>query len=36
LQAFADAGVRHLIVDFRPGISVQAIEEFAHVLALMT
>jgi len=36
LQAFADAGVRHLIVDFRPDISVQAIEEFAHVLALMT
>jgi probable F420-dependent oxidoreductase len=35
LRAFADAGVRHLIVDFRPDISVQAIEEFGRVLALM-
>jgi probable F420-dependent oxidoreductase len=35
LRAFADAGVRHLIVDFRPDISVRALEEFARVLALM-
>jgi alkanesulfonate monooxygenase SsuD/methylene tetrahydromethanopterin reductase-like flavin-dependent oxidoreductase (luciferase family) len=35
LRAFAEAGVRHLIVDFRPDISVRAIEEFAPVLALM-
>ncbi len=35
LRAFADLGVRHLIVDFRPDISVQAIEEFGRVLALV-
>lgn len=35
LRAFADLGVRHLIVDFRPDISVSAIEEFGRVLALM-
>ncbi|MDQ6906386.1 MAG: LLM class flavin-dependent oxidoreductase [Chloroflexota bacterium] len=35
LQAFAAVGVRHLNVDFRPDISVQAIEEFGRVLALM-
>jgi probable F420-dependent oxidoreductase len=35
LQAFADLGVRHLIVDFRPDINVQTIEEFGRVLALM-
>lgn len=34
-QAFAAVGVRHLNVDFRPDISVQTIEEFASVLALM-
>jgi probable F420-dependent oxidoreductase len=35
LQAFADAGVRHLIVDFHPDIDVQTIEEFGRVLAIM-
>lgn len=35
LQSFAEAGVAHLIVDFRPDISVQAIEEFSRVLAFM-
>ncbi|MHB8647378.1 MAG: LLM class flavin-dependent oxidoreductase [Thermomicrobiales bacterium] len=35
LQAFAAVGVRHLIVDFRPDISVQTIEEFGRVLVLM-
>ena len=35
LHAFADAGVGHLIVDFRPDISVQTIEEFGNVMALM-
>jgi alkanesulfonate monooxygenase SsuD/methylene tetrahydromethanopterin reductase-like flavin-dependent oxidoreductase (luciferase family) len=35
LQAFAAVGVRHLIVDIRPDISVQTIEEFGRVLALM-
>ncbi|HVB65558.1 MAG TPA: LLM class flavin-dependent oxidoreductase [Nitrolancea sp.] len=35
LQAFAALGVGHLIVDFRPDISVQVIEEFGRVLALM-
>ncbi|MDQ2783650.1 MAG: LLM class flavin-dependent oxidoreductase [Chloroflexota bacterium] len=35
LQAFAAVGVRHLIVDFRPDISVRTIEEFGRVLALM-
>ncbi len=35
LAAFAAVGVRHLIVDFRPDISVQTIEEFGRVLALM-
>jgi probable F420-dependent oxidoreductase len=35
MQAFAAVGVRHLIVDFRPDISVRTIEEFGHVLALM-
>jgi len=35
LQAFADLGVRHLIVDFRPEISVQTIEEFGRVLELL-
>lgn len=34
LRVFADLGVRHLIVDFRPDISVQAIEDFGRVLAL--
>ncbi|HLI50885.1 MAG TPA: LLM class flavin-dependent oxidoreductase [Thermomicrobiaceae bacterium] len=33
LQAFAFAGVDHLIVDFRPDISVEVIEEFGQVLA---
>ncbi|MHB8644929.1 MAG: LLM class flavin-dependent oxidoreductase [Thermomicrobiales bacterium] len=35
LQAFAAVGVRHLIVDFRPDISVQTIEEFGRVLAMI-
>ena len=35
LQAFAAVGVRHLIVDIRPDISVQTIEQFGRVLALM-
>jgi len=35
LQAFADAGVRHLVVDIRPDISIQTIMEFGHILALM-
>jgi probable F420-dependent oxidoreductase len=35
LQAFAAVGVRHLIVDFRPEISVRTIEEFGRVLAIM-
>jgi probable F420-dependent oxidoreductase len=35
LQAFADAGVDHLVVDFRPEINVAAIDEFRHVLELM-
>ena len=35
LQAFASAGVGHLIVDLRPDISVQAIEEFGRILAIM-
>ncbi|MGI8857042.1 MAG: LLM class flavin-dependent oxidoreductase [Thermomicrobiales bacterium] len=35
LQAFAAVGVRHLHVTFRPSISVQMIEEFGRVLALM-
>ncbi|MGI8690686.1 MAG: LLM class flavin-dependent oxidoreductase [Thermomicrobiales bacterium] len=35
LQAFADVGVRHLHITFRPDISVQTIEEFGRVLALM-
>lgn len=35
VRAFADVGVRHLIVDFRPDISVRTIEEFGRVLALM-
>lgn len=33
LQGFAAAGVDHLIVDFRPEITVQRIEEFEPVLA---
>ncbi len=36
LQAFAAIGVQHLLVDFRPDISVRTIEEFGHVLAIMT
>ena len=35
LQAFSDVGVRHVNVDFRPDISVQTIEEFGRVLAIM-
>ena len=35
LQTFADAGVRHLIVDFRPDISGQAIQEFSRVLEIL-
>jgi alkanesulfonate monooxygenase SsuD/methylene tetrahydromethanopterin reductase-like flavin-dependent oxidoreductase (luciferase family) len=35
LRAFAAIGVRHLIVDFRPDISVQTIEEFARVVEIM-
>jgi alkanesulfonate monooxygenase SsuD/methylene tetrahydromethanopterin reductase-like flavin-dependent oxidoreductase (luciferase family) len=35
LAAFAAVGVRHLIVDFRPDISVRALAEFGRVLALM-
>jgi probable F420-dependent oxidoreductase len=35
LRAFAAAGVDRLIVDFRPDISVQTIEDFGQVLALM-
>ena len=35
LQAFADVGVRHLHITFRPSISVQTIEEFARVMAIM-
>ncbi|HEY8292734.1 MAG TPA: LLM class flavin-dependent oxidoreductase [Thermomicrobiales bacterium] len=35
LAAFAAVGVRHLIVDFRPDISVRTLAEFGRVLALM-
>jgi probable F420-dependent oxidoreductase len=35
LLAFADVGVRHLIVDIRPDIGVQTITEFGRVLAHM-
>jgi probable F420-dependent oxidoreductase len=35
LQAFAAAGVWHLIVDLRPDITVQTIEEFGRVLTMM-
>jgi probable F420-dependent oxidoreductase len=35
LRAFAELGVRHVIVDLRPDISIQAIEEFGRVLELM-
>lgn len=35
LQAFAEAGVGHLIIDIRPEISVRAIEDLGQVLALM-
>jgi probable F420-dependent oxidoreductase len=35
LQAFAPAGAGHVVVDFRPEISVRAIEEFGRVLELM-
>jgi probable F420-dependent oxidoreductase len=35
LHAFADAGVEHLVVDFRPEISAAAIDEFRRVLELM-
>jgi alkanesulfonate monooxygenase SsuD/methylene tetrahydromethanopterin reductase-like flavin-dependent oxidoreductase (luciferase family) len=36
LQAFATAGVAHVIVDFRPEISVRTIEEFQRVLEIMS
>jgi alkanesulfonate monooxygenase SsuD/methylene tetrahydromethanopterin reductase-like flavin-dependent oxidoreductase (luciferase family) len=35
LQAFAIAGVRHLIVDIRPDISVQTIAEFGRVMEII-
>ncbi|HEX5504711.1 MAG TPA: LLM class flavin-dependent oxidoreductase, partial [Thermomicrobiales bacterium] len=35
LRAFADLGVRHLVVDLRPDISVPAIEAFGRVLELL-
>ncbi len=35
LQEFAAAGVAHLIVDFRPSITVRALEQFGRVLALV-
>jgi alkanesulfonate monooxygenase SsuD/methylene tetrahydromethanopterin reductase-like flavin-dependent oxidoreductase (luciferase family) len=35
LRAFAAAGVRHVIVDFRPDISVQTIEQFGRVVELI-
>lgn len=35
LAAFAAVGVRHLIVDFRPDISVRTMEEFGRVLTLV-
>jgi alkanesulfonate monooxygenase SsuD/methylene tetrahydromethanopterin reductase-like flavin-dependent oxidoreductase (luciferase family) len=35
LQSFAAAGVRHLNITFRPDISVQILEDFGRVLALM-
>jgi probable F420-dependent oxidoreductase len=35
LQAFAAVGVRHLIVDFHPDISVRTIEQFGRVMAIM-
>jgi alkanesulfonate monooxygenase SsuD/methylene tetrahydromethanopterin reductase-like flavin-dependent oxidoreductase (luciferase family) len=35
LQAFAAAGVGHVIVDFRPDTTVQAFEEFGRVLEIM-
>ncbi len=36
LQAFADLGVRHATIMFRPGINARIIADFGHVLALMT
>jgi len=35
LQTFAAVGVEHLVIDFRPEISVQAIEKFRRVLEFM-
>ena len=35
LQAFAAVGVRHVIVDILPDISVETIEQFGRVLAIM-
>lgn len=35
LRAFAETGVRHLTITFRPDISVRTIEAFAPVLGLM-
>ncbi len=35
LQAFAAVGVQHLHITFRPDISVQTVEEFGRVLAIM-
>jgi hypothetical protein len=35
LQAYAAAGVRHLIVDFNPETSVEAFEQFGRVLELI-
>ncbi|MCA1668050.1 MAG: LLM class flavin-dependent oxidoreductase, partial [Thermomicrobia bacterium] len=35
LQAFAAVGVRHLHITFRPEISVQTLEQFAHVIEIM-
>lgn len=35
LRGFAEAGVRHLNITFRPGINVQTLDDFANVLALM-
>ena len=35
VRALAESGVRHLIVDIRPDISVPAIEQFARVVAMV-
>jgi hypothetical protein len=35
LRVFAELGVQHLCITFRPDISIRTIEEFGRVLALL-